>query len=80
MIAFSFLHYRLSGSNIKVKFVTNTTKEPIRLLHDRLTQLNFNISKSDIFTSLTAARNLVEEKGVRPLRLLEDSAKEDFQG
>ena len=40
----------------------------------------FNIRKDEIFTSLSAARSIVEEKGVRPLLLLEDSAKEDFAG
>ena len=71
---------KLYNHGIKVKFVTNTTKEPIRLLHNRLTDLNFKISKSDIFTSLTAARSLIEKKKVQPLLLLEECAKEDFQG
>ena len=33
-----------------------------------------------MFTSLTAAKQLVEREGLRPMVLLEESAMEDFQG
>lgn len=65
---------------MKVKFVTNTTKEPLRTLYDRLVKLGFDVDKSEIFTSLSAARSLVEQKQVNPLLLLEETAKEDFEG
>lgn len=71
---------KLKNVGVKVKFVTNTTKEPLQLLHERLQKLGFHIEKNDIFTSLTAARKLVEHQKVRPLLLLEKSAKEDFKG
>ncbi|XP_013408595.1 haloacid dehalogenase-like hydrolase domain-containing protein 2 [Lingula anatina] len=71
---------RLKSSGVKVRYVTNTTKEPKRLLHNRLTQLGFAIQLEEIFTSLTAARNLVEARKIRPLCFLEDEAKEDFEG
>lgn len=71
---------RLRDSNVKLKFVTNTTKEPLRLLHEKLMQIGFKIEKDEIFTSLTAARNLVTGRGLRPFLLLEESAKEDFTG
>lgn len=60
--------------------MTNTTKESLRTLYQRLTLLGFEIDKDEIFTSLTAARNLVISRGLRPFLMLEDSAKEDFQG
>jgi ribonucleotide monophosphatase NagD (HAD superfamily) len=70
----------LRDSGIKLKFVTNTTKESLRLLHDKVTKLGFNIDRDEIFTSLTAARRLVDARGYRPFTLLEESAKEDFEG
>ena len=73
-------YFRLTTAGVKVKYVTNTTKEPLRLLHQRLTGLGFEIDRGDIFTSLSAARQLVEMKQVRPFLMLEDSAKEDFEG
>ena len=74
------LSVRLRQSGIKIKFVSNTTKEPLRTLHERLSKLGFDIKKEEIFTSLTAARNLVDTRNIRPLLMLEEIAKEDFIG
>ena len=49
-------------------------------MHSKLTRLGFDIKHDEIFTSLTAARKLVEVEGLRPLCLLQDDAKEDFAG
>uniref|UniRef100_A0A1I7X0C5 Haloacid dehalogenase-like hydrolase domain-containing protein 2 n=1 Tax=Heterorhabditis bacteriophora TaxID=37862 RepID=A0A1I7X0C5_HETBA len=54
--------------------------ESIRLLHNRLQRCGFCIEKNEIFTSLLAARRLVEEKKSRPMLLLEPDALEDFLG
>ncbi|XP_028829887.1 haloacid dehalogenase-like hydrolase domain-containing protein 2 isoform X2 [Denticeps clupeoides] len=71
---------RLRRAPVSVKFVTNTTKECKRYLLERLQKLNFDIEERELFTSLTAARNLLEQRKVRPLLLVEDSALEDFAG
>lgn len=75
-----FCFLRLRDAPLAVKFVTNTTKECKRTLFERLRRLRFDIEEREIFTSLTAARNLLEQKEVRPLLLVEDSALEDFAG
>ncbi|XP_006627316.1 haloacid dehalogenase-like hydrolase domain-containing protein 2 [Lepisosteus oculatus] len=71
---------RLRRAPVNVKFVTNTTKECKRILFERLKRLEFDIEETEIFTSLTAARSLVEQQNVRPLLLVENSALEDFSG
>ncbi|XP_077202845.1 haloacid dehalogenase-like hydrolase domain-containing protein 2 [Paroedura picta] len=71
---------RLRSAPVAVRFVTNTTKECKQDLLERLKKLDFDIREDEIFTSLTAARNLLEEKRVRPLLLVEDSALRDFSG
>uniref|UniRef100_A0A8B9NX47 Haloacid dehalogenase-like hydrolase domain-containing protein 2 n=2 Tax=Apteryx owenii TaxID=8824 RepID=A0A8B9NX47_APTOW len=71
---------RLRGAPVTVRFVTNTTKECKRDLLERLTKLGFDIAENEIFTSLTAARNLLEQKQVRPLLLVDDKALPDFTG
>ena len=38
------------------------------------------LQENEIFTSLSAARSLLEQKQHRPLLLVEDSALEDFTG
>ncbi|XP_030048775.1 haloacid dehalogenase-like hydrolase domain-containing protein 2 [Microcaecilia unicolor] len=71
---------RLRNSPVAIKFVTNTTKECKKTLLERLRRLEFDITEDEIFTSLTAARNLLEQKHVRPLLLVDNSALPDFEG
>ncbi|XP_042209735.1 haloacid dehalogenase-like hydrolase domain-containing protein 2 isoform X2 [Homarus americanus] len=74
------MFFRLRASNVKIKFVTNTTKESKRILHERLTGIGFSIDKDEIFTSLTAARQLIDKQNLQPYMLIDDAAKEDFSG
>ncbi|CAJ0924595.1 unnamed protein product [Ranitomeya imitator] len=71
---------RLRSAPVTIRFVTNTTKECKRTLLERLRRLHFDISEDEIFTSLTAARNLLEQKDVRPMLLVDDGALPDFEG
>lgn len=70
---------RLKSSNLRLKFVTNTTKESKRLLTRRLLQIGFQTGSDDIFTAMSAARHLVVKMGVRPLLIVDDNSMEDFQ-
>ncbi|NXS97001.1 HDHD2 protein, partial [Jacana jacana] len=70
----------LRRAPLAIRFVTNTTKECKRDLLERLTKLGFDIAESEIFTSLTAARNLLEQRQVRPLLLVDNKALPDFTG
>ena len=72
--------YRLTESGVTIRYVTNTTKESKRVLVARLREMGFEILPQQIFTSLTAARSLVEREGLTPHLLLEESALEDFSG
>lgn len=64
----------------KIKFVTNTTKESKRRLHSLLKSLKFKIDENEIFTSLSAARKLIESQQLRPVLFLDPNALEDFDG
>lgn len=75
-----FYFSRLRATSVMVRFVTNTTKESKKDLLERLKKLQFDISADEIFTSLTAARNLIEQKQVRPMLLVDDRALPDFKG
>ncbi|KAM7076252.1 haloacid dehalogenase-like hydrolase domain-containing protein 2 isoform 1-T3 [Ciconia maguari] len=71
---------RLRSAPDTIRFVMNTTKECKRDLLERLMKLGFDIAENEIFTSLTAARNLLEQKQVWPLLLVDDKALPDFTG
>ncbi|KAI8325407.1 hypothetical protein GQ54DRAFT_254836 [Martensiomyces pterosporus] len=70
----------LRAAGVKVRFVTNSTKTSDETLYAKLAKLGFELERSEIFTSLSAAKRLVQEKGYRPLLLLEDDALEQFAG
>ena len=71
----------VSNSNFAVRFVTNTTKESVPNLLSRLHRTGFDfVQKESVFTSLTAARRLVEERKLRPMLMLEPEAIEEFDG
>lgn len=63
-----------------MRFVTNTTKESKETLLTRLTGIGFDIKAEEVFTSLTAARRLVDQRKLRPMLLLQQDALEDFKG
>ncbi|XP_039249078.2 haloacid dehalogenase-like hydrolase domain-containing protein 2 [Styela clava] len=71
---------KLQNSHLKVKFVTNTTKESVSSLHNRLLNIGFNIDKSEIYSSLTAVRNYLIENKYKPFLMLSDDAEKDFVG
>ncbi|KAJ2519719.1 hypothetical protein GGI11_002495 [Coemansia sp. RSA 2049] len=69
---------KLRDTGIRVRFVTNSTKASDERLYSKLVGLGFALDRSEIFSSLSAAKRLVLEKGYRPLLLLEDAALEQF--
>lgn len=74
------LSRRLRQNGIAVRFITNSTKISKARLHAKLHRLGFEINLDEIFTSITAARRLIEVENLRPFCLLQDEAKEDFDG
>ncbi|XP_030746540.1 haloacid dehalogenase-like hydrolase domain-containing protein 2 [Sitophilus oryzae] len=71
---------KLVDHNLTIKFVTNTTKESKRILHNRLTSLGFLVNKDDILSSLGACRNLLVERKLKPMLMIAPEALEDFNG
>lgn len=76
-----YVCFRLRKCDLNIKFLTNTTKESRRNLHERLLKLGFQIKVDEIYTSLWAARELIiKEQLNNPLLLVDDNALEDFIG
>uniref|UniRef100_A0A8B9ZZK1 Uncharacterized protein n=1 Tax=Anas zonorhyncha TaxID=75864 RepID=A0A8B9ZZK1_9AVES len=75
-----FRQLNTTHAPVMIWFVTNTMKECKRDLLERLTKLGFDIAENEIFTSLTAIRNLLEQKQVQPLLLVDKKALPDFTG
>ncbi|XP_046668302.1 haloacid dehalogenase-like hydrolase domain-containing protein 2 [Homalodisca vitripennis] len=71
---------KLRQKNLKIKFVTNTTKESRRILFERLCKLGFKIRDDEIWSSLWAARDTVACRSLKPFLLVSSEALEDFKG
>jgi len=63
---------------IPIQFVTNTSKENLSSLAKKVKGAGLEVEEEAIFTSLTAAKDLVLKKQLRPLLLLEPSAADQF--
>ncbi|KAG0246003.1 HAD-like domain-containing protein [Mortierella sp. GBAus27b] len=71
---------RLRASGIPFRFCTNTTQSSGNSLANKLKKLGFNVNREDIFTSLSACRQFVTSRGLRPLLFLEPDAQVEFDG
>ncbi len=70
--------YRSAG--LSVRFVTNTTRMPRRLLHERLSQFGVTARVEEIFTAPIAAVAWLKSAGIRRVALLlNTNTFEDFQ-
>ncbi|XP_052890136.1 haloacid dehalogenase-like hydrolase domain-containing protein 2 [Anopheles moucheti] len=69
---------RLRSHGVKVKFVTNTTKESVGSLFDRLRKIGFELAREEIYGSLAAAAEYVRKNNLNPFYLLTDDARTDM--
>lgn len=66
--------FRLREAQVKVRFVTNTTKESVNTLYDRLIKLGFQLEKNEIWSSLTAATKYIKDNRLNPFYIASDDA------
>ncbi|KAF9157114.1 hypothetical protein BG015_000007 [Linnemannia schmuckeri] len=71
---------RLRVSGIPFRFCTNTTQYSGDTLANKLRKFGFNVKREEIFTSLSACRQFVQARGLRPLLMFEPDAQEEFTG
>ncbi|KAG0092329.1 Haloacid dehalogenase-like hydrolase domain-containing protein 2 [Podila epicladia] len=71
---------RLRASGVPFRFCTNTTQTSGETLAKKLRDLGFNVNRDEIFTSLSACRQLVQSRKLRPLLFLEPDALQEFDG
>lgn len=72
------LHYRLRQTKVKIRFLTNTTKESTSCLYNRLVSLGFKLSREEIFSSLSAAESILKKNKWKPFLIIAPEAMEHF--
>jgi len=71
---------RLRAAGLGLRFVTNTTSVPRRLLLGRLARLGVPAEADELLMPALAARRFLEEEGLVPHLLVAPALEEDFAG
>jgi len=70
----------IKKNNIKIRYLTNTTTTPRKLILNKLIKFGLPIQESDIFSPVIAANNFLNEKKISRIFLLaEKNLIEDFK-
>ncbi len=71
----------LQGAGLEVRFLTNTTTKPQRLIAERLMEYGLQVSLKDVFSPAIAARGYLVSQNLESLFLAsEPELLEDFEG
>jgi HAD superfamily hydrolase (TIGR01458 family) len=71
---------RLRTLGLDFRFVTNTTRTPLRSILAQLAALGLDTERAHLFTPAVAARAYIEEHDLDPCLLISSALKEDFAG
>ncbi len=63
----------------KLAFITNTSRKPLKDIHEKLRNLGFSIEKNEIFTALSGVKEFLKKQKTGAYLLLTEKAKEDFK-
>ncbi|BGP16556.1 hypothetical protein JCM10213v2_004558 [Rhodosporidiobolus nylandii] len=69
---------RLREAGVALRFVSNTSKESRPSLLQKMKKMELDVREEELFTSLSAVKDLVAKRNLRPLYLLTPSALSDF--
>lgn len=71
-------YFRLRQSDVYIKFVTNTSKESRKTLHENLVAMGFTINLEEIHSPLKAANEYIRRYELNPLYMISESASNDL--
>ncbi len=71
---------RLRQLNLDFRFVTNTTRTPLRQIAEELENAGVIAERSHVFTPALAARAYIEDHDLDPYFLTSSALREDFAG
>ena len=71
---------RLKQAGLGLRYITNTTRTPRRLLLEKLARLQVPVSADELFMPAVAARRHIEAHGLTPHLLIHPALEEDFAG
>jgi len=60
----------LKKNSLRLRFLTNTTTAPRKLIYNKLQDFGFNIEEEEIFTPIIAAKNYLRDNAVKKISLV----------
>jgi HAD superfamily hydrolase (TIGR01458 family) len=69
---------RLRSNDLRVRFLTNSTRRPKRVILERLRTLGFDLDTDEILTPAEAACDWLRQEGYAPHLLVHPDLEEDF--
>lgn len=69
---------KLRDAGIALRFVSNTSKESRASLLSKLSKMQLDVREEELFTSLSAAAQVIRTRRLNPFYLLSSLAREDF--
>jgi len=62
----------------KIRFLTNTTRKPPKMVYDKLRNMGFEIKEHQLFTALEVAKKIVEKENSKAVTILTEEAEKYF--
>ena len=62
-----------------VRFITNTTTKPRKIVYEKLIKMGFDVKEEEIFSALEATKQFLKEKDAGAFLILTDLALEDMK-
>jgi HAD superfamily hydrolase (TIGR01458 family) len=68
----------IRAAQLPLKFITNTTRRPLRRIVSDLAQLGLQVQAGDIYTPASIAEDLLRRRNLRPFLVVHPDLREDF--
>lgn len=69
---------RIRAAQVPLKFITNTTRRPLRRIVSDLGQLGLRVQAEDIYTPAAIAQGFLRQRNLRPFLVAHPDLHEDF--
>ncbi len=71
---------RLKAAGLGLRYITNTTSQPLRAMLEKLRGLGIPLEAEELFMPAVAARRFLQDRGLAPFLLIAPALEEDFAG
>jgi HAD superfamily hydrolase (TIGR01458 family) len=71
---------QIQAAGLPLKFVTNTTRRPLRRIVNDLAQFGLQVEPGDVYTPAAIARSFVASRHLAPFLVVHPDLYEDFDG